>query len=117
MQVKVGRLDIIQVKRELSEKRKEFDKISLGMKLEQQLEWIRRFFNEYIHELEKRLMTEKELKEWMFLPDELRIWFYRYFPEHGLNMAKYSEQLVYESHWDGSKRFETVDRRYFSHHD
>ena len=115
MSVKVGRLDIIQVKRELEEKRKEFDKISSSMTLEQQLEWIRKFFNEYIPMLEKRFMTEEELKDWVFLPDELRIWFYRYFPEHGLNMAKYSEQLVHD--YEEHKRFVTVDRRYFSHSD
>ena len=115
MNVTVGRLDIIQVKHELEGKRKEFDKISSGMTLEQQLEWIRKFFNEYIPELEKRFMTEEELKNWVFLPDELRIWFYRYFPEHGLNMAKYSEQLIYD--YEEHKRLVTVDRRFFSHND
>jgi len=36
---------------------------------------------------EKRLITEKELKDWIFLPNKLRIQFYLFFPEHGLNMA------------------------------
>ncbi|MBR6688901.1 MAG: hypothetical protein IKL68_02670 [Clostridia bacterium] len=113
----IGRLDIIIVKRELEEKRKEFDRISVNMSLEEKLEWIRNFFNEYVPELEKRYMTEQELKEWIFLPDELRIWFYHYFPEHGLNMAKYTEQLMHDFHWEGHKRFQTVDRRFFSHYD
>ena len=115
MRVKVGRLDIIQVKRELEEKRREFDKISSSMTLEEKLEWIRKFFNEYIPELEKRLMTKEELEDWVFLPDELRIWFYHYFPEHGLNMAKYTEQLMYDLQCQ--KKFQTVDRRFFSHYD
>ena len=62
----VGRLDIIIVKRELEEKRKEFDRISVNMSLEEKLEWIRNFFNEYVPELEKRYMTEEELRNGCF---------------------------------------------------
>ena len=91
------------------------DDLMSKMTLEEKLEWIRKFFNEYIPELEKRLMTKEELEDWVFLPDELRIWFYHYFPEHGLNMAKYTEQLMYDLQCQ--KKFQTVDRRFFSHYD
>ena len=41
-------------------------------------------------------MTEKECKDKLvFLPNELRIHFYLYFPEHGLNMANYSHELAF----------------------
>ena len=61
-------------------------------------------------------MTEKEFEEeWVFLPDELRIQFYLYFPEHWLNMAKYSEDLVYELACKRKSQF--VNRVYFNHND
>ena len=78
--------DIEKVKCELAKKRKEFDELTFT-DLEEQQKKNREFFNEYIPELEKRFLSEKELKEWKFLPNELRIYFYLYFPEHGLNMA------------------------------
>ena len=87
--------DIEKVKCELAKKRKEFDKLTFT-DLEEQLKWIREFFNEDIPELEKRFLSEKELREWKFLPNELRIYFYLYFPEHGLNMANYSQELCYK---------------------
>ena len=62
------------------------------------------------------IMTEKEFKEeWVFLPAELRIQFYLYFPEHGLNMANYSQELVYELARKRQSQF--VNRFYFSHND
>ena len=57
--------DIEKVKCELAKKRKEFDELTFT-DLEEQLKWIREFFNEYIPELEKRFLSEKELKEWKF---------------------------------------------------
>ena len=112
--------DIEIVKGELANKRKEFEELGLSG-LEEKLEWIRKFFNTYIPELEKRYMSEEELKEWKFLPNELRIQFYMYFPEHGLNMANYSQDLVYELAEERRKnqgrRFDLVNRSYFSHYD
>ena len=61
-------------------------------------------------------MTEKELKEWVFLPNKLRIQFYLFFPEHGLNMANYSQDLAHELA-DIRKKPQFVDRFYFSHYD
>ena len=87
--------DIEKVKCELAKKRKEFDELTFT-DLEEQLKWIQDFFNEYIPELERRYFSEEELKEWKFLPNELRIYCYLYFPEHGLNMANYSLDLCYE---------------------
>ena len=61
-------------------------------------------------------MTEEELKKWIFLPDELRIQFYLIFPEHGLNMANYSQELVHEL--NKKRKYDMVSRVYFtSHHD
>ena len=57
-------------------------------------------------------MSEKEIKEeWVFLPDELRIHFYLFFPEHGLNMANYAQDLAYKL----ARKNNFVDRIYFSH--
>ena len=117
---KITQQDIEIVKGELADKRKEFEELGLS-RLEEKLEWIRKFFNTYIPELEKRYMSEEELKEWKFLPNELRIQFYMYFPEHGLNMANYSQDLVYELAEERRKnqgrRFDLVNRSYFSHYD
>ena len=90
-------------------KRKEFEKINFSS-LEEKLEWIREFFNEYVPELEKRYMTGKEIaEEWVFLPNELRIHFYLYFPEHGLNMANYSLALAHDfAMLDGSSKLEIL---------
>jgi len=41
-------------------------------------------------------LSERELKKGIFLPDELRVEFYLCFPEHGLNMANYSQELAKE---------------------
>ena len=48
--------DIEKVKCELAKKRKEFDELTFT-DLEEQLKWIREFFNEYIPELEKRFLS------------------------------------------------------------
>lgn len=112
---KISQSDMERVKSELSEKRKEFEELSFNS-LEEKLNWIKKFFNSYIPEVEKRFMTEKEFKEeWVFLPDELRIQFYLYFPEHGLNMANYSQELAYELARKRKSQF--VNRFYFSHND
>lgn len=112
---KITQNDIEIVKAELSAKRKEFENLSFTS-LEEKLEWIKKFFNSYIPEVEKRFMTEKEFnEEWVFLPDELRIQFYLYFPEHGLNMANYSQELAYEL--ARKRRSQFVNRFYFSHND
>ena len=114
---KIGQNDIECVKAELSAKRKEFEELSFNS-LEEKLNWIKKFFNSYIPEVEKRFMTEKEFKEeWVFLPDELRIHFYLYFPEHGLNMANYSQELVYELACKRKRTGQFINRFYFSHHD
>ena len=61
-------------------------------------------------------ISEKEFKEeWVFLPDELRVQFYLYFPEHGLNMANYSQELAYELARKREAQF--ANRFYFSHND
>lgn len=86
--------DIEQVKMELAMKRIELDNLELN--LEERLEWIRVFFLDYVPKLEKRFMSKDELNTWVFLPDELRIWFYMYFPEHGLNAMKLFEALIKE---------------------
>lgn len=114
---KICQEDIECVKAELSAKRKEFEKIKFSS-LEEKLEWIRKFFNYYVPELEKKYMTEKEFnEEWVFLPDELRIHFYFYFPEHGLNMANYSQELRYELSKIKRNPYAFEDRIYFSHYD
>ena len=92
------------IKEELAAKRKEFDELGL-VGLEKRLKWIEKFFNSYIPELEKRYMSEEELKKWKFLPNELRIQFYLYFPEHGLNMANYSQELAYKLAKERKKKF------------
>ena len=107
--------DIDDVIAELTSKRKEFESLGLT-NLDEQLKWIQDFFNSYIPELEKRFMTEKELTEWVFLPNKLRIQFYLFFPEHGLNMANYSQNLAHELA-DIRKKPQFVDRFYFSHYD
>ena len=118
---KITQQDIEIVKGELAAKRKEFEELGL-CGLEKRLKWIREFFNDYIPELEKRYMSEEELKEWKFLPDDLRIQFYVYFPEHGLNMANYSQELAYELAKERQKKSQGgqlgfVNRFYFSHND
>ena len=116
---KIGQNDIECVKAELSAKRKEFEELEFSS-LEEKLEWIRKFFNDYVSELEKSYMTEKEFAlECVFLPDELRVQFYLYFPEHGLNMANYSQELAYElTKIKGKRRTcDFVNRFYFSHND
>ena len=87
--------DIKTVESELAVARKNFEEKNFKT-LDEKLKWVSEFFNEYVPNLEKRFMTEEELNEWVFLPNELRIKFYQYFPEHGLNMANYSQELVKE---------------------
>lgn len=86
--------DIEIVKEELALKRKEFEQLELS--LEEKLKWIGDFFNSYVPKLEEIYMTKEERNSWVWLPNELRIWFYIYFPEHGLNMANYSQELCKE---------------------
>ena len=104
--------DIEKVKCELAKKRKEFDELTFT-DLEEQLKWIREFFNEYIPELEKRFLSEKELREWKFLPNELRIYFYLYFPEHVLNMANYSQELCYKLAEERERKYPYLTGRRF----
>lgn len=107
--------DIEAVKAELSAKRKEFEELGLTS-LEERLKWIRDFFNSYVPELEKRYMTKDEFfNEWVFLPNELRIQFYLYFPEHGLNMANYSQNLAYDLAIE--RKRSGIDRFYLNHND
>ncbi len=105
--------DIEIVKEELTLKRKEFEQLDLG--LEEKLKWIGDFFNSYVSKLEERYMTEEERKSWVCLPNELRIWFYIYFPEHGLNMANYSQELYEEL--ANRKRFDINNMIAFRHQD
>ena len=86
--------DIETVKNELSIKRKEFENLDFSY-LEDKLKWIRDYFNDYVPKLEKRFLTDEEIEDWIFLPNELRIYFYLYFPEHGLNMANNCENLEF----------------------
>lgn len=121
---KITGKEIEIVKEELAAKRKEFNEMEFSS-LEEKLEWIGNFFNRYVPELEKRYMTEKEIREWKFLPNELRIHFYLYFPEHGLTMANYSQELGYKLACEREEhkpirhegRFDFVDRIYFRHQD
>ncbi len=105
--------DIEIVKEELALKRKEFEVLELD--LEEKLKWIGDFFNSYVPELGKRFMTEEERKSWVWLPNELRIWFYIYFPEHGLNMANYSQELFKELSY--RKQFDINNMIAFRHQD
>ena len=102
------------VESELVEARKRFDEMTFNS-LDEKLLWIQTFFNTYVPNLEKRFMTEEELNSWVFLPNELRIMFYQYFPEHGLNMANYSQELVREN--QKSKKLANINRFYFNHND
>lgn len=109
----ITKKDIEIVKEELALKRREFEQLELG--LEEKLKWIGDFFNLYIPELEERYMTEEERNSWIWLPNELRIWFYIYFPEHGLNMANYSQKLSEEL--ANRKRFDINNMIAFRHQD
>lgn len=106
--------DIKKIESELAAARKEYESMSFN-NLDERLNWISKFFNGYVPELEKRFLTEEELNDWVFLPNELRIKFYEYFPEHGLNMANYSQELMKEK--SRSRRFQYVSRLDFSHYD
>ena len=105
--------DIQIVKEELQVKREELDK--LGLSLSEKLVWIQKFFNDYIPKLEKRYMSEEELREGSFLPNELRIEFYLCFPEHGLNMANYSQELSKELSY--RRKFDINNKIAFRHQD
>lgn len=110
----IDQQEIEKVKDELAAKRKEFEQAELS-NLKEKLEWIRDFFNSYVPELEKRYMTDEELDNWSFLPDELRVYFYIYFPEHGLNMANDSQKL--ERIIAMQEKKTTINRFHFSHWD
>ena len=87
--------DIKTIELELTVARSEFEKTTFDS-LDAKLKWIADFANTYIPKLEKRFMTQDELDSWVFLPDDVRVKFYLYFPEHGLNMANYFHQLFEE---------------------
>ena len=106
--------DVETVELELTLARKRFERMNFKS-LDEQLLWIREFFNEYVPKLEQRFMTKEELEDWTFLPNELRIKFYQYFPEHGLNMANYSQELVKAN--SKIKKLTTINRFYFNHND
>lgn len=110
--------DIKTVETELSIARQEFEEISF-YSLDEKLEWIRNFFNKYVPELEKRFLTDEELKDWVFLPNELRIKFYLYFPEHGLNMANYSQELAKDlsRQVNNESQLKLLYKSYFRHDD
>ena len=107
--------EIESVKTELAVKRNEFEQINFNS-LDEKLKWIEDFFNSYVPMLEERYLSEEERKGSIFLPNELRIHFYMYFPEHGLNQANNCQELAGElakiansrsyanrfafSHWD-----------------
>lgn len=110
----ISKNDIEIVKSELQEKRKEFESLKLPS-LNEKLEWIQNFFNIYVPELEERYLSKEEREQGVFLPDELRIYYYLYFPEHGLNMAKSSDILFLEL--ERRKRFNTNKRISFRHQD
>ena len=107
--------DIDDVIAELTSKRKEFESSGLT-DLEKRLKWIQDFFNSYVPELEERFMAKKELTEIEYLPNELRIHFYLIFPEHGLNMANYSQELAYNL-WREKKFPSFANRVLLSHND
>lgn len=113
---KITQQEIDIVKEELATRRKEFEKLKFS-NLEEQLKWIKDFFNSYIPELEKRYLSEEELKEWIFLPNELRIQFYLFFPEHGLNMANDNQELVRKLIEETTRYGNFPNRFYFSHQD
>ena len=110
--------DLKTIDSELLNARNRFEKTTFNS-LEEKLEWIKKFFNEYVPTLEKRFLTEEEMNDWVFLPNELRVKFYLYFPEHGLNMANYSQELAKEN--SQIKRLQLVNRAinrsYFRHYD
>ena len=99
---KITQKEIEIVKEELAAKRKEFDEINFSS-LEKKLKWIRNFFNSYVPELEQRYMDEWDFENYKFLPDELRIHFYLYFPEHGLNMVHFAEKCARKL--EGKRKF------------
>ena len=112
---KITEEDIKVVESELVAARKKFEEMNYDS-LEDKLKWIRDFFNVYVPNLENRFMTEEEIKETLiFLPNELRIMFFLYFPEHGLNMANYSQELFKEV--QKSKTLTYANRFYFRHDD
>ena len=115
---KINEEDIKIVENELSIARKEFDEITFNS-LDEKLEWIKNFFNVYVSKLEEKFMTDEERNEFVFLPNELRIKFYLYFPEHGLNMANYSQELAQElsKHVNNEKQLKRVYKSYFRHDD
>lgn len=111
----IGSNEIEKVKEELAAKRKEFEQVEFK-NLAEKLDWIQNFFNSYVPMLEEQYLTEEERSSSVFLPNELRIQFYMYFPEHGLNQANQCQELAGElakvansrsyanrfafSHWD-----------------
>lgn len=115
---KITEEDIKTIENELSIARKEFEKMNFNS-LDEKLDWISKFFNVYVPKLEARFMTDEEIKGWVFLPNELRIKFYLYFPEHGLNMANYSQELAEElsKQVNNGKQLRISYKSYFRHDD
>lgn len=91
----ISEKEIEKLKWELAKHRAEFEKINFSS-LGEKLNWIRNFYAKYIYDLERRYMTEKELKRMVFLPNEVSILFYMYFPEHGLNIELSFRKAVNE---------------------
>lgn len=110
---KIAEEDMKKIDLELSIARKQFEEKNINS-LEEKLEWIRNFFNAYVPELEGRFMIEPYT-----LPDEVRIKFYMYFPEHGLNMAKAYDKTAaaLATEKQHSKLYGSISRSYFRHHD
>ena len=106
--------EIEGVKMELALKRKEFEQVKFN-NLSEKLKWIEDFFNSYVPMLEERYLTEEERKGTVFLPNELRIHFYMYFPEHGLNQANTCQELAIELSKIANKSH--INRFMFNHWD
>ncbi|MBO4245380.1 MAG: hypothetical protein J5892_01415 [Bacilli bacterium] len=87
--------DLKRIDDELAKKKAEYEATNF-ISLEAKLKWINDFFAEYILQLEKEFLTEEEFNNWVQLPDEIRIKYYQYFPEHGLNIAHALDQLNVE---------------------
>lgn len=111
---KITEEDIKIIESELATARKKLEEKNFES-LEEKLKWVSEFFNSYVPNLEQRFMTKEELKEWTFLPNEVRIKFYQFFPEQGLNMSNYYLELDKEN--QKLKKFKYTNRILFRHQD
>lgn len=112
----IGPKEIERVKAELAAKRNEFEQIKF-QDLNEKLKWIENFFNSYVPMLEREYLSEEERNGSVFLPNELRIHFYLYFPEHGLNQANNCQELAGELAQIANERRPYINRWDFYHHD